>query len=190
VNVEKDQLLFRGHDRVFKQLAASCDRYLEFGSGQSTIWMSYHTMAEVTSVETSPLHAVATRSAVGRSVDIEVLDLGLIADWGRPIDYSCRERFSHYQQFGYNRLNDNENNLVLIDGRFRVACTLNAFLLSPIGTYVIVDDYLYRPHYHCVSEFLEPTEMCGEQALFVVTDNVRSAPGLAEEALKFQYVME
>ena len=56
----------------------------------------------------------------------------------------------------------------MIDGRFRVACFLNSLLNADPNTIILFDDYINRPHYHIVEEFLKPTQSCGRQACFVV----------------------
>ena len=62
--------------------------------------------------------------------------------------------------------------LVLIDGRFRVACFLFSLINGSPGTKIIFDDYVNRPHYHVVEEFIKPIETCGIQALFIIPKNL------------------
>ncbi|MAO75600.1 MAG: hypothetical protein CL699_04770, partial [Chloroflexi bacterium] len=62
--------------------------------------------------------------------------------------------------------------VVLIDGRFRVACFLKSLLHAPPNTVILFDDYINRPHYHVVEEFLTPDQTCGRQASFIVPQNI------------------
>jgi len=58
--------------------------------------------------------------------------------------------------------------LVLIDGRFRVACFLHSLLAAEPGTPILFDDYSNRPHYHLVEESYPIEQTEGRQALFRV----------------------
>ena len=56
--------------------------------------------------------------------------------------------------------------LVLIDGRFRVACFLHSRLAAEAGTPSLFDDYTNRPQYHLVEEFCPNEQTEGREALF------------------------
>jgi len=58
--------------------------------------------------------------------------------------------------------------LVLIDGRFRLACFFHSLLAAAPGTPILFDDYTNRPHYQLVEEFCPISETEGRQALFRV----------------------
>ena len=62
--------------------------------------------------------------------------------------------------------------LVLIDGRFRVACFLHSLLAADAGTPLLFDDYTNRPHYHLVEEFCPIAQSEGRQALFRVPEEL------------------
>jgi len=79
--------------------------------------------------------------------------------------------------------------LVLIDGRFRVACFLHSLLNAEPGTRIIFDDYNNRPHYHLVEEFCPTEEREGRQALFLVPDQLDRSAIVAEEE-RFLYVRD
>lgn len=58
--------------------------------------------------------------------------------------------------------------LVLIDGRFRLACFLHSQLAAETGTPILFDDYTNRPQYHLVEEFCPIEQSEGRQVLFSV----------------------
>jgi len=58
--------------------------------------------------------------------------------------------------------------VVLIDGRFRVAVFAQALVRAAPGTRIIFDDFTVRDHYHVVKELLSPEQVSGLQALFIV----------------------
>lgn len=48
--------------------------------------------------------------------------------------------------------------LVLIDGRFRVACCLKCYDIIKDNCLIAFDDFLDRPHYHIVLEYFDIIE--------------------------------
>jgi|LakMenE18May11ns_1017448.scaffolds.fasta_scaffold9924938_3 hypothetical protein len=60
--------------------------------------------------------------------------------------------------------------VVLIDGRFRVACFLASVLSATKFTQIFFDDYVDRDYYHVVEEIMKPMRFCGRQAIFEVEE--------------------
>src|SRR5690606_30407997 len=54
------------------------------------------------------------------------VDLGPTGDWGYPTDISTAAKWPEYSLSAWRTLNAHSIDTVLIDGRFRVACALNA----------------------------------------------------------------
>ena len=79
--------------------------------------------------------------------------------------------------------------MILIDGRFRVACFLYSLINAKEGSIIIFDDYTDRAHYHVVEEVIEVYENCGRQAIFKAPKVLNKQ--LAEELLNnFTYVFD
>lgn len=116
------------------------------------------------------------------------VDLGELKEWGTPKNYDFDHKFSEYTESLWD---ENSPELVLIDGRFRVCCFLTTLIRAGEGTKVIFDDYVDRPHYHIVERFINPTEYCGRQALFVVPNSKDiDTEGVEEMIQNFRYVMQ
>ena len=79
--------------------------------------------------------------------------------------------------------------VVLIDGRFRVACFLYALIHTKPGTVIIFDDYADRPEYHVVEEVISPVEVDQRQAKFV-RPNGELSKAAAHLLDKFEFVMD
>jgi hypothetical protein len=77
-----------------------------------------------------------------------------------------RHNFVRYTESLWVR--EEKPDVVLIDGRFRVCGFLTSLMYANAGTIIIFDDYVCRPHYHIVEEFLEPDHFCGRQCIFKV----------------------
>ena len=83
------------------------------------------------------------------------------------LSYHYLNRFRDYVHSPW-RHGSLKPDLVLIDGRFRVACFLHSLLAAAPATPILFDDYTNRPHYHLVEEFCPIAETEGRQALFRV----------------------
>jgi hypothetical protein len=183
--------LFDGNDSLFKSLLGNASLYLEYGCGDSTIWASRYTNARIISVDTSLewIEKVKAFSLPSNSPCIEYVNCGNVEEWGRPVDYSHRQMYMSYIQSPTMRLHDQKPDLVLIDGRFRVACFLNCLLNLEPGTPVIFDDYIGRTRYHVVEEFCQPPKIHGRQALFYVPRSIDHL-SIMQELRNFAYVMD
>lgn len=146
--------------------------YLEFGSGTSTQFVSQHCSARIRSIETDLEWSARVQEKVREDVEVVHVDLGPVGAWGRPTTFDRRENFSQYFSAGFSE--DFQPDLILIDGRFRVACFLSCLLLAAPGTKIIFDDYPSRPYYKIVEEILLPRATNTRQALFVVPDSIDS----------------
>lgn len=173
---------------TFRELSKSSRRYLEWGVGRSTFFMAANRQATVKAVECDKEWAEGIRSQLDQgSVDCLYVDLGETGRWGRPTTFDKHSNFRDYLELpfsdGYNP------DLILIDGRFRVACFLTALKLASPGTIIVFDDYVGRSHYHFVERFLRPEKSNGRQGIFVRPEVV----DLHELDLfisKFEFVMD
>lgn len=180
--------LFGGDSALFCELALKAESYLEYGIGASTIWMAENTKAQIKGVDSSSewIEHVAA-STPGRPCELKWIDLGKLDLWGYPKDFSHRENFTQYPTVPWT--DDAQYDLVLIDGRFRVGCFLTTLAHAVPGTNIIFDDYVDRPMYHIVEEFLPPATRSKRQAHFVVPEKV-DVDALVAEAKRFELVLE
>ncbi|MEK9587062.1 MAG: hypothetical protein VW349_01385 [Gammaproteobacteria bacterium] len=182
--------LFDGDDAVFKALLPQTNTYAEYGVGKSSLWVLANTRASIFAVDTSQYWIDQVRSKAGESAarfDIDWVDLGPIGWAGRPKNYAKRAAFQRYIESPWNRGQKPE--VILVDGRFRVACFLYSLASADPGSTILFDDYKDREHYHVVEEFLKPNRFCGRQAVFVAPEALDREALLAEYE-KFQYVMD
>lgn len=155
----------------------SSKNYLEFGSGESTIYASKSPMIKtIDSVESSQKYiddnlkpnADIVMALSANKLRFHVINIGETIDWGFPKDKSKKHLWPDYSRsvFSENRNYD----LVLVDGRFRVACTLNCLLHTPDNCTIIIHDY--RPHYHIVLRFLEIKDRVDTLGVFSKKHNI------------------
>lgn len=168
--------------------------YLEFGSGESTIYASsVPTIRSITSVESSaqfvndnlmPNPVIANALSAGK-LSFHIVDIGEIVAWGKPKDNSKNKLWPNYSLSAFCRKSDYD--LFLIDGRFRVACTLNCILNSQSNCTIIIHDFWNRPEYHILLRFLITTDRIDTLGVFKRKDavNLEQIQSLIK---KYQYL--
>jgi hypothetical protein len=156
--------------RVF---ASGRRRYAEFGTGGSTLLAVEAGFEAIVGVESDAAWARAVREhaavspavAEGRASILHA-DLGPVGDWGTPRRENAR-LFPLYVSTMWEEWARREAfpDLVLVDGRFRVACALSVALLAaarPAGAeppLILVHDYTgQRPQYAPMLRFLDLAE--------------------------------
>lgn len=169
------QLTFPTETRVgLKQEYDRAERILEYGSGGSTIY-ALENGKTVIAAESDKnwidrlVRYHESQAHSGILIDC-YCDIGPTIDWGQPENSAAAARFPFYPVNPWRKAQSNEVDvdLVLIDGRFRVACfvTSVAFARKPLR--ILFDDYLDRPRYHIVEQISEPADCYGRAALFEI----------------------
>ena len=179
--------LYHGDDTIFKENIINASVYGEYGCGTSTIYASNNSSAEIISVDTSEEWVNKVRSEIRQEnrLKIKFMNVGRISEWGYPISYSKRKEFIKYIEFIWeqSKLPD----LILIDGRFRVACFLYSLMKAKKRTRIIFDDY-NRQEYHVVEEYIKPINIEKDQALFIVPETINTFE-IKSEFEKFIYLL-
>ena len=149
--------------------------FLEFGAGGSTLLAAQIGVPQIVSVESDAAFLEEVARQVGQMTGHRqylplAADIGPTGAWGSPIDESGIQRWPDYSASVWRRLTEKnwKPDLVLIDGRFRVACFLQAALHLAPGAKILFDDYRDREHYWPVSRVLEPAGFEGRMAVFDV----------------------
>ena len=160
-------------DILHNQIGLST-RFLEFGAGASTVHAaSVPTVKRIDSVESSadfiaqslkPQPVISEAISAGK-LQFHVIDIGKTLHWGYPASIYKRHQWPNYSRSIFTK--KSEHDLVLIDGRFRVACTLNCLLNTPPHCKIIIHDFWNRPDYHSVLPFLQTKAKVDTLGLFV-----------------------
>ena len=168
---------------------ASTQVILEYGSGGSTfLALKSNSRSKIYACETDEqwllrlCHEIDERGLSDRFTPV-LCDIGPTRVWGNPCfeqrgtDLQRMNLFMNYsiRPWRLLRQNNESPSVVLIDGRFRVACFLTALSFIEANTLVLFDDYTDRPHYHCVEEFVKPTLKIGRMAVFHVKPGMITA---------------
>ncbi|MFZ2449453.1 MAG: hypothetical protein WAW36_02925 [Methylovulum miyakonense] len=137
-------------------------KFLEFGAGASTLYAaSVPGITQIDSVESSAEFVdenlkhnpvISEALSAGRLL-FHIIDIGKTFYWGYPASFCKKHLWPDYSFHIFRQ--KSEHDLVLIDGRFRVACTLNTILNTPEHCKILIHDFWNRPYYHIVLPFLE-----------------------------------
>lgn len=154
----------------FTERLSICRFYLEYGSGGSTI-LADSMGVQTLSVESDRYFARAVREQVSSRCTILTPDIGLTREWGTPVSERPSQKWWRYVYAPYDNRQFSEPDLVLVDGRFRVACALAAAIscyVTDTPVDILIDDYEGRPHYNVVESVLGTPMRIGRSALFSV----------------------
>jgi hypothetical protein len=164
--------------RWFVDALQRADSYLEFGAGGST-YLAAAAGKQFVSVESDRYFLDKLRGRIEADglfdpdfQEYRNADIGLTREWGypvRPPTMMPRGRLAAYSAFPADAFAGSFcPELVLVDGRFRVACALKALraLAGRSGWTLLFDDYAARGRYHVVEEFGELVGMVGRMAIF------------------------
>ena len=173
----------------------NCSHYLEFGSGNSTtLAVSAPNIKKITTVESDISFwnklifsgPELKQSIESKRLEPLLINIGPTKEWGYPADTSHRHLWPNYSSGVFQ--NQPYYDLILIDGRFRVACTLQACIHMPPGTRIIIHDFFNRVHYHVVLPFLTLVDRADTLGLFTIRNNNPDITNIMKELIDiYQY---
>ena len=165
---------FAANDLImFYKYLNNCTTYFEFGCGGSTFQASSRTnIQKVYSVESDKDWVMKVINSVNQSkVTIFYTNLETKPKtWGYPgsncTDASKKlysDRILHLSPSLQEKID-----LVLIDGRFRVACCLKTFNAVSSTAVIVFDDFLDRPHYFEVLNYFDVIDQTSDKRMAVL----------------------
>jgi len=149
--------------------------YLEFGSGGSTIYACNDAKINtVISVDSDLIWIENVKKEVRlkeTNLYIDYVNIGSVGDWGTPVNNDAFRDFWKYSTSPWQIAARGcfAPEVVLIDGRFRVACFLYTMLAARKDTLVLFDDYLDRPEYFIAERYCELKLKVGRMGIFLVS---------------------
>ncbi|AMG31941.1 hypothetical protein AL542_17415 [Grimontia hollisae] len=151
--------------RFLQDLYKSKKNILEYGAGGSTLLAAKHNCNVVTT-ETDHkwlielLGAAKEQDLPGNIIPIWA-DVGATKIWGYPIDESNIKKWPEYSKKSWKFCSENSYipDIIMIDGRFRVATFISSCINVTKETILIFDDYTDRKYYHHVENFFKPIDI-------------------------------
>ena len=165
--------------------------YLEYGSGGSTV-LAAKSRVRFKTVDSDPFYLRAVESKIVTELgkpngNFIYCNIGMTELWGIPV-FKRRSagRCKRWKRYALAPWLDRDAaflpDLVLIDGRFRVACALTTikYLTDKVPFEILVDDYRDRAEYREIEKYAELSSMQGRMAVFkpkpaVNLDNIDQA---------------
>ncbi|PSJ46277.1 peptide-binding protein [Zobellella endophytica] len=160
---------------LFQKYISRCKRYFEFGSGGSSVVAKEHGLT-VYGVESDKNWVDKLKEHLGDDFKVEHVDIGPTGEWGYPTSKD-EEKFPHYSRSIFNH--KDHFDLILVDGRFRVACTISSIMHtlkaspSPYATKIFIHDFWNRSQYHKTLEFLDEIERVESAGVFKIKKNIK-----------------
>lgn len=170
------ECLFAKNDRqMFDRYLNNSNVFFEFGSGGSTFLAnSKQNIQKIYSVESDSEWHQQVRKKIEDSNKTDKITY-LYCDMntepnslGHPgKDCTAQQKINYSNQI--NLLSSDkqkEIDLVLIDGRFRIACCLKCLKLE--NSYIIFDDFLNRKQYHCVLDYYDIIDKTKDERMVIL----------------------
>jgi hypothetical protein len=151
----------------FLRFIRSGTSYFEFGCGGSTIVAAGYgpENLNITATDSSQewIGVVKQDGSCSKKEErgllrVNYVDIGPIGAWGHPVQTAQESKGAWYLYSQAISMAGGHYDVVLVDGRFRVACVLNTFLSNPSAT-VMVHDFLQEEHHHNYKVLLEVADV-------------------------------
>lgn len=187
-----DEILLPRMDKMglqcFQEKIRSSKCFLEYGCGGSTVFACNTPGVEIVisceSDEKWSNKIIGMLKDKTINVHVHHADIGEVGAWGKPKKIQGPEVNMRYIDGPWKiaQENDYRPDLVLIDGRFRVASFLSSIMYAELGSIILFDDYKDRDHYHVVEQYCPIESRYGRMAVFKL--DVRSDPDELSDRIK------
>ena len=163
--------------RYFTARIPQSRNYLEYGSGGSTV-VAAKSGVRFTTVDSDPFYLRAVERKIVTDFgeadgNFIYCNIGMTELWGVPVFKRLSAgRCRRWKRYPLAPWIDTKAaflpDLVLIDGRFRVACALATIkhLTRRASFEILVDDYQDRPEYREIEKYAQLSSMQGRMAVF------------------------
>jgi hypothetical protein len=171
--------------------------YLEFGMGGSTLRTLQNSKANIYSID-SDLNWInlirrywIIRFYENRRLHLLHINIGRTKEWGYPEGIDSVALFPNYSANVFNIIKNKEQiDTVLIDGRFRVACTLRTIMECHLNRQlkIIIHDFWNRPIYFILLKYLYEINRADTLGVFRIRENTNLQLVCADyEQYKYDY---
>ena len=127
--------------------------YFEFGCGGSTVFCN-SPLRKIKSIDNNQEWLNKVRPLIGSTTELIYINTGPVLEYGNPADPTQIAGFADYS-LAFNQRDPNTD-LVLVDGRFRVACALQIVVSDYTGIVLLHD--AERPEYQPLFKFFTVVE--------------------------------
>jgi hypothetical protein len=158
---------------VLRECFSKAASLVEFGSGGSTLLaVRSASLRRIWSVESDPawiatlrMRAEVVAAEQAGRLQLQHVDIGKTGDHGMPLDDASQLKWPAYHETVWSDPATSGVDLVLVDGRFRVACAMAALASCQPLTILLFHDFWNRPPYHPVLAFTDWLGSCDSLAI-------------------------
>lgn len=137
---------------LFLRYLRNASHYFEFGGGGSTVLATQQeNLFTIQTVETDRVFAEELQKKCPRA-QVTWIDVGETGEWGFPLNKDKQDNWPQY--YGAIKKSKVKPDLILVDGRFRVACAISSLYFN---AFVLVHDF-DRWHYRPVLDYYDVVE--------------------------------
>lgn len=154
---------------LFLSFVKRSERYLEFGTGGSTVVASTHVKSWVISIDSSKDWLEKVGSACSDNItkpELKFVDVGPTGDWGVPIDPSTKSRWPAYHTDVWSIPKSMNADLYFVDGRFRVACFAQIVIHCSFDAIIGFHDFSSRSQYHHIRKIAREIAVAADISFF------------------------
>lgn len=168
--------------RMFYKQLEKATSYLEYGSGGSTVQANLRkNLTRIISVESDLDWHIKLKTMIPKQDRIEYrfCDVKTLPNtWGYPGLGSTQDDWRVYSNVIRTLSPEIQRSMdvVLIDGRFRVACCLKCYDVVSKDCVILFDDFLIRPHYHIVLDYFEIVNQTTDNCMVVLKKKIGPSP--------------
>lgn len=168
-----DPHLDKNDKKMFYKYLKNINVYFEFGSGGSTYKASIlNNIKKIYSVESDIQWYQKLKKLITNNNFIYIFNEmdTQPKSWGNPGKNATNIQKKNYSN-QITKLSKEEQrsiDLVLIDGRFRVACCLKCYDVIKDNCLIAFDDFLNRPHYHIVLKYFDIVEKTKDNRMVIL----------------------
>lgn len=160
--------------RIFLKNQNDGMNIIEYGTGGSSFLFTENPKNLLVAAETDIcwLHRLIAATKQIRRFNIlpAYMNIGPTKEWGMPQNTNSHSHlYPSAVKYPTNmcRTLGITPDFIFIDGRFRVACFLEAYILVPEGTPIMIDDYFNRSEYHICEQLVPVHSRINRAALFI-----------------------
>lgn len=159
--------------KMFYRYLDKATVYFEYGSGGSTYQANLRpNIQKIYTVESDKTWMNKLNSLINnKKITYIYNDMGTKPrTWGYPSKKCVKSNLINYSEHIRNLSVEERSkiDLVMIDGRFRVACCLKCFEVINDDCYIIFDDFLHRKKYHIILNYYDIIEKTEDKRMVIL----------------------
>ena len=186
----------KNEQELFQKYLRKATNYFEFGSGGSTVWANNEqNINKVTCIESdADWVSNVTPLICQKKTSINLIDFP-VGPGGCPLNGYKKLKVSEDEKtlwVSYStKINQTAQlyDLILVDGRFRVACACAAYLNLADSGFLLIHDYASRKHYHVIEAIYNKIEEVEDLAVFQKNNTCQTAESLFMHS-KYKHVFD